>query len=155
MEVNLSKLQETVKDREAWYAAVHGVTKSWTGLNNWTTAVYTFHMIFDVPSSSDRLKPSVDVAQVSDDEWAVTEVGAPHLRFLCSKGIHSFLSCSWSLSLSRDVQKPGPCPSSACAHARAHTHAQYWGISAHVTKGRSSSQIEFSAICSRFYGRWI
>ena len=31
---NLSKLQETVKDRGAWYAAVHGVTKSWTWLRD-------------------------------------------------------------------------------------------------------------------------
>ena len=30
MDMNLSKLQETVKDREAWRAAVHGVTKSAT-----------------------------------------------------------------------------------------------------------------------------
>ena len=28
MDMNLSKFQETVKDREAWYAAVHGVTKN-------------------------------------------------------------------------------------------------------------------------------
>ena len=28
---------EMVKDREAWHAAVHGVTKSWTWLNKWTT----------------------------------------------------------------------------------------------------------------------
>ena len=30
MNTNLSKLRETVKDREAWHAAVHGVTKNWT-----------------------------------------------------------------------------------------------------------------------------
>ena len=34
MDVNLSKLQETVKDREAWSAAVHGVTKSRTQLRD-------------------------------------------------------------------------------------------------------------------------
>ena len=33
MDVNLSKLQETVKDKEGWRAAVHGVTRSWTQLN--------------------------------------------------------------------------------------------------------------------------
>ena len=30
MDMSLSKLKETVKDREAWHATVHGVTKSWT-----------------------------------------------------------------------------------------------------------------------------
>ena len=30
MDLSLSKLQEKVKDREDWHAAVHGVTKSWT-----------------------------------------------------------------------------------------------------------------------------
>ena len=30
MNMNLSKLWEIVKDREAWYASVHGVAKSWT-----------------------------------------------------------------------------------------------------------------------------
>ena len=33
-DMSLSTLWEIVKDREAWSAAVHGVTKSWTGLSN-------------------------------------------------------------------------------------------------------------------------
>ena len=33
MDLSLSKLQETVKDSEAWHAAVHGVTKGWAQLN--------------------------------------------------------------------------------------------------------------------------
>ena len=37
MDMNLSKLQEIVKDREAWQAAVHGVTKSQTQLSDGTT----------------------------------------------------------------------------------------------------------------------
>ena len=36
MDMNLGKLQEMVKDREAWRAAVHGVTKSQTQLSDFT-----------------------------------------------------------------------------------------------------------------------
>ena len=40
MDINLSKLQETVKDRDAWCAAVHWVTKSQTLLSSWTTGKF-------------------------------------------------------------------------------------------------------------------
>ena len=37
VDLSLSKLWETAKERQAWHAAVHGVTKSQTRLSNWTT----------------------------------------------------------------------------------------------------------------------
>ena len=49
MDMSLSKLQEMVKDREAWHAAVHGVTKSQTRQSDWTTGekdgfIYVTHL---------------------------------------------------------------------------------------------------------------
>ena len=37
MDMSLSKLWEMVKERKAWHASVHGVTKSWAWLSDWTT----------------------------------------------------------------------------------------------------------------------
>ena len=36
MDMSLDKLRELVRDREAWRSVIHGVTKSWTWLNDWT-----------------------------------------------------------------------------------------------------------------------
>ena len=48
VDMSLSKLWEIAKDREVWHAAVHGVTKSRTGLSNWTTRTRLFHYLVDV-----------------------------------------------------------------------------------------------------------
>ena len=42
MDTILSRLQEVVKDREAWYAAVHGVAQSWTQLSDWTALIQQY-----------------------------------------------------------------------------------------------------------------
>ena len=39
MDMSLSRFWEMVKDREAWHASVHGVSKSWIRLSDWTTIV--------------------------------------------------------------------------------------------------------------------
>ena len=44
MDMNLSKLWETVENRGAWWATVHGVAKSWTQLNDSTTTITNFSL---------------------------------------------------------------------------------------------------------------
>ena len=56
MNMNLSKLHEIVEDREACCAAVHGITKSWTWLSEWTTTmspekrlIFSFLAMWKIP----------------------------------------------------------------------------------------------------------
>ena len=52
-DMNLSKLREIVKDRDAWHAAVHGVTKSRTQLSDWTNTPKGSSLV--TPDTPDRV----------------------------------------------------------------------------------------------------
>ena len=86
MEVSLSKLQEMVKEREAWYAAVHGVGKSRTRLSDWTTTfVYTFFLTLQC-SLWDLHSPIRDgtVKALSPNHWTDREIPFVYTIYLLS-----------------------------------------------------------------------
>ena len=55
MDMSLSELREVVMDREPWYAAIHGVTKSWTRLSDWSDLIWSDGTIWSFVSSA--MKP--------------------------------------------------------------------------------------------------
>ena len=56
MHMSLSKFRELVMDREGWHAAVHGVTKSWTWLSDWTELLF--------PTPGDLPDPGIEAASL-------------------------------------------------------------------------------------------
>ena len=51
MDMNLDKLQEMVRDREAWFAGVHGITQSQIRLGDWTSTAANQVSILEMESS--------------------------------------------------------------------------------------------------------
>ena len=56
MDVSLSELQELVMDREAWHAAIHGVTKGRTWLSDWTELMAHFRYSLNICWKMKRMK---------------------------------------------------------------------------------------------------
>ena len=68
-DTSLRKLGEIVKDREAWHAAVHAVTKSQTQLSDWTTTICKILSVFPLKGSHGMLKMNKQTNKIKGEIW--------------------------------------------------------------------------------------
>ena len=68
-DTSLRKLGEIVKDREAWHASVHSVTKRQTQLIDWTTTICKIPSVFPLKGSHGMLKMNKQTNKIKGEIW--------------------------------------------------------------------------------------
>ena len=101
MYMNLSRLQETVEDRGAWQAAVHGVAESRTWLNDWTTTTKKINSTsYTATESNWKYWDNKDTGRFAKITWMSHESGdesaAGKKKVTCTR---SFLFGVWDQTL--------------------------------------------------------
>ena len=100
MDMGLGSLQELAMDREAWHAAIHGVTKSQTWLSDWTELNWTDSQLWFRNTIIYRQMFHV-ILGLSNTTWNLLEVAClniilcPSQILVCIKTVFHFYSC-WS-----------------------------------------------------------
>ena len=69
MDINSSKFQEIMKDREAWHAAVHGVTKSQTRLSDWTRKSVIFSIKLNIQKTKIMASGPIISWEIDGKQW--------------------------------------------------------------------------------------
>ena len=97
MNMSLSKLWEMVEDREARHAAVHGVTKSHTGLRDWTTTTYLDNSVFIDPTIQVSHKDFM-IPNCISLGWTIKEPSPPSRSYI------ELWSKYWTIWVSTEYQ---------------------------------------------------
>ena len=108
MDMSFSKLQKVVKDREAWCAVVHGVTKSQTWLGNRTTTTQLYSLSFTLYILYPCLTVFGPGHLACFDQWIWGEVTAFWFWVETLKGITSFYLSLWAFALHHKALRPFP-----------------------------------------------
>ena len=114
MDMSLSKFQETVKDREVWCAAVHGVTNSWTWPSDWTITTHPTNIheasaicYVTVLSRESRLFWNISWMGKTGNKKKTPDIISGHPLCAAKKKIHSMMWETADHSTYRDSDSGG------------------------------------------------